>query len=115
MPIDNAVPSKIHGVIENTSGIQGVAVLYSVGQTHFRARLRPVTPLDGDPFDHGDAWTMFEWSEVEDPEEDAEAVEWFDVTHVPHVVRDEIPAPVQVPDLGATDEDVRNAVEDAGL
>lgn len=99
MPIDTAAPASVHGVEENTSGIAGVCVLYSVGNTHFRVRLRPVTPLDADPFENGDAWTMFEWSEVESPAEDAEAVEWFDVTHVPRVVRDEFPhSVVQVAD-----------------
>jgi hypothetical protein len=99
MPVDNTAPAGVHGVQENTAGVEGVCVLYSVGETHFRARLRPVVPVDSETFEDGDAWTLYEWSEVEDPEENAPAVEWFDVTHVPRVVRDEIAAPVQVPDL----------------
>jgi len=100
MPIDNAAPENVHGVQENTSGIRGLCVLYSVGETHFRARLRPVNPLDTETFDRGDAYTLFEWTEVEEPAEDAAAVETFDLSHVPRVVREEIPVAVQVPDLG---------------
>ena len=100
MPIDNAAPSNVHGVQENTSGTRGLCVLYSVGETHFRARLRPVNPLGAETFDRGDAYTLFEWSEVEKPAEDATTVERFDLSHVPRVVRDEVPVVVQVPDAG---------------
>ena len=99
MAIDNATRANTHGLMENRSGIEGLCFLYSVGDTHFRARLRPVNPLDSETFDRGDAYTLFEWSEVEEPEEDAEAVEWFDLSHVPKVVRKNVPYPVQVPDL----------------
>lgn len=97
MPIDSAVPSHVHGVTDNRRGIGGLCVLYSVGTTHFRARLRAVDAADAETFDRGDAYTMFEWTEVETPTEDAEAVASFDLSHVPRVVRDEVPGVVQVP------------------
>ena len=98
MAIDNATRANTHGLMENRSGIEGLCFLYSVGDTHFRARLRPVNPLDSETFDRGDAWTLFEWAEVETPEEDAPTVEFEEIHYVPAVVREVVPGPVQVPD-----------------
>ena len=90
--------TTVHGVQENTSGIVGLCVLYSVHGLHYRVRLRPVNPLDSETFDRGDAWTLFEWAEVETPEEDAPTVEFEEIHYVPAVVREVVPGPVQVPD-----------------
>jgi len=102
MPIDSAVPTDVHGITDNRRGIGGLCVLYSVGGTHFRARLRAVTAADTETVARGDAYTMFEWSEVETPTEDAEAVASFDLSHVPRVVRNQVPGVVQVADGGPT-------------
>jgi len=90
--------TTVHGVQENTSGIVGLCVLYSVHGLHYRVRLRPVNPLDSETFDRGDAWTMFEWAEVETPDEDAPSVSFEEIHVVPAVVREVVPGPVQVPD-----------------
>ena len=90
--------TTVHGVQENTSGIVGLCVLYSVHGLHYRVRLRPVNPLDSETFDRGDAWTMFEWAEVETPDEDAPSVSFEEIHVVPAVVREVFPGPVQVPD-----------------
>ena len=90
--------TTVHGVQENTSGISGLCVLYSVHGLHYRVRLRPENPLDSETFDRGDAWTVYEWSEVETPEEDAPYVSFEEIHYVPAVVRETVPGVVQVPD-----------------
>ena len=94
----SADATEVHGVQENTSGISGLCVLYSVHGLHYRVRLRPVNPLDCETFDRGDAWTVYEWAEVETPEEDAPSVSFEEIHYVPAVVREQIHGPVQVPD-----------------
>lgn len=114
MPIDNAIPANVHGVIESPPGVEGLTLLYSVGGTHFRVRLRDADPEGEVTPAHTDAWTLYEWSEVQKPAADAEETQAFVPAYVPLVVREQFEkAVVQVPSPDADDAAVRNAVEDA--
>lgn len=102
MPYSNMPDEEIHTITENKSGIEGLCVLFSVENQHYRVRLRPVPPIDHQTtVDKGDAWTMYEWVKIPEPTPEADAVEYFDLTHVPPVVRNEFDdAVIQVPERG---------------
>lgn len=75
-----------------------LSVYYEAGGETFRMRLRPNSALPEEEHVHrGEALTVVDLARVE--EVGGEGVEWFDVTHVPPVVREATRRPVQVPDL----------------
>jgi len=86
-------------------GIDGVDVVYEIGQSRqpVRARLRPENPLDTETFDRYDAWTLYALQAVEETNEGYEATHEFEISHVPPVVSEAM--------WWEIDEDLRGVVQ----
>jgi len=92
---DSAAVLRVRG---EADGISTLSVYYEAAGETFRMRLRPSSALPEDETTHrGEALTAVDLSTVEAV--GGEGEEWFDVTHIPTVVREAVRRPVQVPDL----------------
>lgn len=112
-PSPAADEAEVVQVRGEADGISTVSVYYEVAGRLFRARLRPSSALPEDWTTHrGEALTLTDLSEVEKPDGDrlpvvdeVAAVEWFDPSHVPPVVRGAVRRPVQIPDRPALSDE----------